>query len=185
MTTLRVVAAAILLMGGVTSARAADAGPIVPGTRLRVFARTRGDKPLAGVLQSFQDDELILTADRDASAVVVPRQEVMRIDRSRGRHSRGRWAFRGAGLGLLAGIALGLARGDTCTGQFVDIITLGTCAARGKAAVGGIVGIPAGALIGLSVPPGERWEHIPLDRVRSAETHRREPHSIVSVSIAF
>jgi len=185
LTTLRVVAAAILLMGGVTSARADDAGPIVPGTRLRVFARTRGDKPLAGVLQSFQDDELILTADGDASAVVVPRQEVMRIDRSGGRHSRGRWAFRGAGLGLLAGIALGLARGDTCTGQFVDIITLGTCTARGKAAVGAIVGIPAGALIGLSVPPGERWEHIPLDRVRSTETHRREPHSIVSVSISF
>lgn len=100
MITLRVAAAALLLMGA-TSSRGDDAGAIAPGTRLRVFARTLGNKPLVGVLQSLRDNELTLAAEGHPSAVVVPRQEVTRIDRSGGRHSRGRWAIRGAGLGLL------------------------------------------------------------------------------------
>ena len=121
-----------------------------------MFARTLGSKPLVGVLQSWQEKELTLAAVGHPSAVVVPRQEVTRIDRSGGRHSRGRRAIRGAGLGLLAGLAIGLAGGNACDGQeIIYIVTAGACSAGTRAAVGAILGVPAGALIGLAVPPGE------------------------------
>ncbi len=184
MITLRVVAAALLLMGA-TSSPGDDADAIAPGTRLRVFARTLGSKPLVGVVQSLRDDALTLAAEGHPSAVVVPRQEVTRIDRSGGRHSRGRWAIRGAGLGLLAGVAIGLAGGNTCTGQLPDILTLGTCSAGTKAAIGALLGVPAGALIGLAVPPGERWESVPLNQVRSTERHPSRLRNIVSLTISF
>ena len=182
MIALRVVAAALLLMGA-TRSRGDDAGAIAPGTRIRVFARTLGSKPLVGVLQSWQEKELTLAAEGRPSAVVVRRQEVTRIDRSGGRHSRGRWAIRGAGLGLLAGVAIGLAVGNSCTGQVIDVITI--CSAGSKAAIGVILGVPAGALIGLTVPPGERWEHVPLNQGRSTETHRSRSRNLVSVTISF
>ena len=185
MITLRVVAAGLLLMGA-TSSPGDEADAIAPGTRLRVFAPTLGRKPLVGVLQSLRDNTLTLAAEGHASAVVVPRQEITRIDRSGGRHSRGRWAIRGAGLGLLAGVAIGLAKGNTCTGfEFVDVLTLGPCSAGTKAAIGGILGAPAGALMGLAVPPGERWEHVPLGQGRSTATHPARLRSIVSVTISF
>ena len=183
MIALRVVAAALLLMGA-TRSPGDDAGAIAPGTRIRVFARTLGSKPLVGVLQSWQEKELFLAAEGHSSAVVVRRQEVTRIDRSGGRHSRGRWAIRGAGLGLLAGVAIGLAGGNTCTG-FDIVMLLGPCSAGGKAAIGAILGVPAGALIGLTVPPGERWEHVPLNQGRSTETHRSRSRNLVSVTISF
>jgi hypothetical protein len=129
---------------------------------------------------------LTLAAEGHASAVVVPRQEITRIDRSGGRHSRGRWAVRGGGLGLLAGVAIGLAKGNTCTGfELFDILTAGTCSAGTKAAIGGILGIPTGALIGLAVPPGERWEHVPLRQGGSAATHPARLRNLVSVTISF
>ena len=183
MITLRVVAAALLLMGA-TRSPGDDSGAIAPGTRIRVFARTLGSKPLVGVLQSWQEKKLFLAAEGHPSAVVVRRQEVTRIDRSGGRHSRGRWAIRGAGLGLLAGVAIGLAGGNTCTGLDI-IVTVGTCSAEGKATIGAILGVPAGALIGLAVPPGERWEHVPLNQGRSTETHRSRSRNLVSVTISF
>jgi hypothetical protein len=182
MITLGVVAAGLLLMGA-TSSPGEDADAIASGTRVRVFARTLGSKPLVGVLQSWQDKELILAAEGHPSAVVVPRQEVTRIDRSGGRHSRGRWAIRGAGLGLLAGVAIGLAVGNSCTGQVIDVITI--CSAGNKAAIGAILGVPAGALIGLAVPPGERWEQVPLRQGRSTATRPASLRNIVSVTISF
>jgi hypothetical protein len=185
MITLRVVAAGLLLMGA-TSSPGDDAAAVAPGTRLRVFAPTLGRKPLVGVLQSLRDDALTLAAEGHPSAVVVPRQEVTRIDRSGGRHSRARWAIRGAGLGLLAGVAIGLAKGNTCTGfELIDIFTLGGCSAKAKAAIGAILGIPAGALVGLAVPPGERWEHVPLHLGLSTATHPARLRNIVSVTISF
>ena len=184
MITLRVVAAGLLLMGA-TSSPGDEAAAIAPGTRLRVFAPTLGGKPMVGVLQSLRDNTLTLAAEGHASAVVVPRQEITRIDRSGGRHSRGRWAVRGAGLGLLAGVAIGLAAGNSCTNELIDVFTLGACSAGPKAAIGAILGVPAGALIGLAVPPGERWEHVPLGQGRSAATHPARLRSIVSVTISF
>jgi hypothetical protein len=181
---LRVVAAGLLLMGA-TSSPGEDADALAPGTRLRVFARTLGSKPLVRVLQSLRANALILAAEGHPSAVAVPRQEVTRIDRSGGRHSRGRWAIRGAGLGLLAGVAIGLAAGDTCTGQFIDVVTLGSCSAGAKAAVGALLGVPAGALIGLAVPPGERWEHVPLHQGRSTAVYPSRLRNVVSVTISF
>jgi hypothetical protein len=35
------------------------------------------------------------------------------------------------------------------------------------------------------VPPGERWEQVPLNQARSTETHRSRLRNIVSVTISF
>jgi len=145
---LRVVAAGLLLMGA-TSSPGEDAAAIAPGTRLRVFARTLGSKPLVGVLQSLRDNALTWRP-RDTRVPYLSRDRRLNASIAAEAAIQGaRWAIR-AGLGLLAGVAIGLARGNTCTGfELVDILMLGTCSAGTKAAIGGILGVPAGALIGL------------------------------------
>ena len=183
MNRLPIAMASVLLMAG-ASLRGDDAGTIAPGTRLRVFAPTLGRQPLVGVLQSFGADELILAAGGPPRVVVVPRQAVTRVDRSGGRHSRGRWTARGAGLGLLAGVAIGLASG-ACADDLTALFTFGTCDRGLKAVLGGILGTPTGALIGFAMPPGERWERVPLNQVRSAVRSPSRPAKAVSVTISF
>lgn len=131
---------------------------------MRVWAPTpplvRQPEPLT----VFQADTLRVRLDRPLSrsdaTIAVSLLQVTRLDVSRGRHSRGRKALGGAIIGLVVGAAIGAASGGDCENS---IACWGP--AEGPV-VGGLFLSGVGALIGVVLPRGERWERIQHVRAR-------------------
>ncbi len=162
----------ILLAVGSASPAIAQSG-LEPGARVRVrhhcemwddagSRRTRErcqeDK---GTLLQVSDASLLLGVGKDATELSVPRDEITRLQVSRGRKGA---AGRGAAIGVLASVIVG------------PIVGIATCAAvnettssNTKCAVGGflVVLVPAAAIgwiLGQSIGV-EDWRDVPLDNV--------------------
>jgi len=77
--------------------------------------------------------------------------------KSTGLHSRGRNAAIGAAIGAAGGGVALAALAGSIGGSDTDVafaVLLG----------GLVVGAPAGALVGVAMPPSERWQEVPLTR---------------------
>jgi len=140
---------------GASGAGAAEPRPLAPGDRIRVEAHGL-KQPVVGQLLSLDADHLrVLTQDRFDSTV-VNRPDITALARSAGRHSRGRGAAIGAGIGIVAAGVTGLALGSDGSGD-------GDVSAGEKALLLAIPLALMGALIGSIPTPGERWEKIPVN----------------------
>jgi hypothetical protein len=147
-----------LLLAVPTGAVLSQAVQLEPGLRVRVWAPTPPLVRQPGRLTAFHADTMHLHLDRPLSrgarGVVVPLAQVTRLDVSRSRHSRARKALGGAIIGLVAGAAIGAASGGDCENTIV-------CYTPGEgAAMGGVLFSGVGALIGVLLPPSERWERV-------------------------
>ena len=147
-----------LLLAVPTGAAVSQAVQLEPGLRVRVWAPTPPLVRQPGRVTAFHADTMRLDLDRPLSrgarGVVVPLGQVTRLDVSRGRHSRGRKALGGAIIGLVVGAAIGAVSGGDCENSIICVTP-----AEGAA----IVGVPfaaVGALIGVLLPPGDRWERV-------------------------
>lgn len=147
-----------LLLAVPTGAALSQAVQLEPGLRVRIWAPTPPLVRQPGRLTAFHADTMQIDLDRPLSrgvaGVVVPLSEVTRLDVSRSRHSRARKALRGAIVGLVIGAAIGAASGGDCEGTMICFTP-----AEGAAMGGGFLSA-AGALIGVLLPPGERWERV-------------------------
>ncbi|MCZ0934775.1 MAG: hypothetical protein OXJ54_06285 [Gemmatimonadetes bacterium] len=125
-----------------------------PGDRVRVTT-DRGSR-LIGQIVEVTEDRFDLSL-RGGQSVSVPRGEILRFERSRGRSSR-------AGLVALGGAVSGAAFGAllSCIFECTDETPL---AAAGGALAGGVVGLGLGALI----RGPERWEIVSVDGGASPE----------------
>jgi hypothetical protein len=159
------------------AAMAGASSQLATGSRVRV--KVAGEKrPVVGSLLAIDERTLTLGID-ERDPRIVPRARIEDLAVSAGRRSRGRGALYGAAIGAAAGALILLATGEDSDG---DMIQLGSGV---SAAAGVIVGAPVGALIGLAVPPGERWEKVPMDRVQ-VSVHPLPGRGVgVSVAVGF
>ena len=97
-------------------------------------------------------DSMTLTVGAESTALSLSDVERLWVSEATGRRSS--YAAKGAGIGLLFGVVLGLALGESCSEErFI-------CYTRGELATGfGAAGAVGGALLGAAMG-GERWREL-------------------------
>ena len=170
--------------------------PVRLGERVRVtghfcqfYSNCLGGQPehRVGTFVAWKSDTLVVQSNGDILA--LPLDSVTRLDVSWGRKTN---TGKGAGIGLvlggLAGAFIGLASHEECVprGWFScigpDFGSEG--AALGGALLGGLGGLVVGALIGSAVKT-DRWEEVPLDRLRVNLAPQRDGRFGVGLSVRF
>jgi hypothetical protein len=115
--------------------------------------------------------------------VTVPARAIERFQVSAGRHSRARGAGIGAGIGVLLGLGLGGLALATCD----DGPDSWECVSAGA----NLIGLPpilgaGGAIVGALLPPSERWEEVPRERLRvTAGPILKRDGAGVAVAVSF
>jgi hypothetical protein len=82
--------------------------PVAAGSRVKILSPVLGDRAQTGNVVSAGADTLVFRQSRDAASVAIPTPNIVKMDLSRGTHTR---KARGALLGLLIGAAAGAAIG--------------------------------------------------------------------------
>ena len=132
---------------------------VVPGARVRVTHPDEGTR--VGTALALTDDLLFVRWADGSDTVGVSLAEVTRLEVSMGRHKYR--ALKCAGMGLVAGAAVGALAGAASYGNSDSFIGKGAFAAGGAFVLGSL-----GGLIGLvsGVVRSETWHELPLDRSR-------------------
>jgi hypothetical protein len=141
-----------------------------PGARVRLTAPSVSGKRLVGTLRNLDDVTLTFLPRGAAETMQVPRSAITGLEVGRGSRRR-KGAIIGAVAGLVSGVALGLATGHDCSEpEFPDVFIglVGGCRGTGRAAVISLAAVPAGALLGFALAPGEKWETVTPGRLRIA-----------------
>jgi len=171
---------AILVLMSFTGAVAQER-PVQPGQRVRVEAPYLGIKRQVAVFEALHGDTLVARAD---TTVRYPLPLVTRIEVSRGRRSDP-WPSAGIGV-LLAAVAGGVVGYDKCYsnepgwGPDPDPPDCTALYVLGAGVAGGVLGWA----IGDKLIKTERWEEVPLDRLRVSLVPRRDGFGL-RASIAF
>ena len=147
--------------------------PVEPGARVRIkygCARTWRDnwtrcQKEHGTLVALTSDSVAVQPAGQLNSLVVPLTSVKQIKVRRGQHSH---PWRGGIVGgLIGGAVMGAANTGYCMGsQCVRKFANGSVA-------GLVVGASVGAVIG-SVIHTDRWEEVPLDRLRVTVAPQRD-----------
>ena len=168
---------AFVLIGifGAAPTESAAQEPLVlePGVRVRVTALDCGLRGRATEFRALRADTLVLDTTE------CPLASVTRFDVSQGQKSH---TLLGAGIGLAAG-ALGAV-------VFCEVVEKGSCELfdddiRLEAALitGAIVGL-AGGIVGNFIKT-DRWEKVPLERLRVSLAPQRDGRFALGLSVRF
>jgi hypothetical protein len=165
----------IAMVVGVGVAQADEPVPVAPGLRVRLTAPSVSGKRLVGTVVALDDATLTLQRQGGQETLQVPRGAMTTTEVSWRRSRKGKGAAIGGLVGLGAAVAIGLAAGEDCSpfqdvgdplGDAVAHFLRSFCYSKGEmAAVAAILTLPAGALLGLAVAPGEKWQPSSLDRL--------------------
>jgi hypothetical protein len=139
------------------------AAQIELGDRVRVHAA--GQRSIIGTLQSLDETALVLKPDGSGDLVTVNRSRMRGVDVSQRRSRKGR----GALIGLVGGVAAGAAVGSLIASDCseVEFLCLYPREARHAYIAVSAIGFGLlGGVLGAVVAPGERWDRVPVDRVR-------------------
>lgn len=160
-------------------AAAATAASEVGHPRIRVTAPSFHGKRLVGVLISLDETTLRIEREEGQPWIAVPRASITRLETSRHRSRKAQ----GAGIGFLFGVAaafvIGQTAGTDCSDRARDdtptyLSFESFCLTRGElTAASAFLMVPAGALLGLLVSPGEKWDVVNADRLRLTVTPGR------------
>ena len=157
----------------------AEEGPRPDGPRVRITSVAIPSGRVVGSLVDLDEDALIIRPVDEGTDIRMTRSSITRLEVSRRRGNRGK----AVGLGVLVGAAaagvLGLATGDDCRQGSIVCFDRGT-----TSAMYGIVAVPVGALVGLAISHGEKWEIASPDRLRVAITPTRGGAAL-RVSVGF
>ncbi|NIM49705.1 MAG: hypothetical protein GTN62_05615 [Gemmatimonadales bacterium] len=192
---LAVVLPAGLAFAPFTSVLAQEESPTIePGARVRIHAGQTADGrygTFVGTITRLDSDSLALRTS-EPSPVVVSLTSLAGLEVSRGRKSH---PWEGATIGLVLGAAtgaiIGFALGDdppcqksgwfACWGEWrftaEEYATMG-------AVVFGAIGILVGRKVGANIET-ERWQQVPLDRLRVSFVPQRGGRFAFAVSVAF
>lgn len=171
-------ALACLVLSTIATARlTAEEVPqdLVLGMRVRVAAPALGPGPLVGAIMALDSKHMTLRVPGRTDPLSLDRANISRIELSVGRRSRGRGALVGAAAGAAAGVLLSLV---TYGGRSEQLFSRGGDAIVSAAALGS-----AGALVGVALPPRERWKGVPLGGPSPAAA--LGSRAAVSLSFAF
>ena len=165
---------------------AQDAPTIEPGARVRVTAPDCGVRRLAITVEELSGDSFTFLGDPTRSSNSINNCSLASVTRLEVRSGRQRRWGRGALIGGIVGGAFGLvgsvgyvADGCTfgCDGQEAAIFASGI-AFFGIGA--GIIGAGIGALI-----KTDRWEEVPLDRLRVNVVPQKDGRFALGLSVSF
>jgi hypothetical protein len=184
-----IIAVALLVPPGTSCAQLPV--QLEPDTRVRV-------KPISGpqavyiVIRVDNDVLVVLRKRYDVlrrrtrhDSVQIPFEAIQRLQLSGGRDPAGTRALRGAGYGALVLGSIGAIAGAVgcsggsgigCSSAVDGAVVLGGL----SASVGGLFG----ALFGLA-SSGERWEEVPLDRLRVSFAPQRDGRFALGLSVSF
>ena len=164
----------ICILGGAPTEIAAQE-PLVfePGVRVRVTALDCGLRRRATEFRALRADTLVLETTE------CPLASVTRLDVSRGQRSN---AKLGAGIGFAAG-ALGTV--VYCkTADVLGCVLFGDDITLELALISGAIGGLAGLLVGHYIKT-ERWEQVPLERLRVSLAPQRDGGFALGFSVRF
>lgn len=162
MRTTRLVASIFLLFSGLLNNLVAqEPAHVIPGARVRMTAPTITTARIVGNVMAINADTIILKRASQFSPLAVPLAAVTKLEVSRSRIPRGKNSLKGAGYGLLAGITIGGIFGAANTDADAPS---GVYVLAGVAFFGSL-GLVTGGVIG-AVSGNERWEQVPLKRLR-------------------
>jgi len=166
-------AAALLLVLSGADAGAGQATRLVPGARVRVAAPPGVPQRSTARIVAVSADTLIL-----ADLGGVPRQSVPLVSIASLEVSRGRTALRDAGIGFLAGAAIGAVIG-AASSRPEDFLGQGAGAVLG-ATLFGATGVVVGVIVGSS---HERWQRVNPSQIGMDMAAPREAGFAVSLSV--
>ncbi len=154
---------------------------VAPGDTVRGTAPSMDVDDSVGTVAALETDTLTVQVEDRADALYVPLADVAKLEVQRGQKSgTGTGALIGGGLGAALGVTVGLV-GCSASNCNLDEGDLTAAVAVVFGAGGALLGAGIGALIGSSIKT-DRWETVPLDRIRVSLT----PHGLgVSASIVF
>jgi hypothetical protein len=147
--------AGLAVLAGSLPATAADEGVVPAGSRVRV-STPKGR--LVGRFVGQQKMTLLLEREKDGrtETLDIPLSDVSRLEVSQGSGGRGKGAMIGVLAGLGAAVAIGLLAGEDCSSRG-DL-----CFDHGSVILGSAaLAVPLGGLVGLAIPPGEKWRPAP------------------------
>ncbi len=153
--------------------------PVETGARVRVTSPELGPGRSVGTCLELSEGHMSFAPEAGASPQSLHVDSLTALDVSRGRKSN---VGKGAAFGFLAGASLGALAGLTMD-QSGPEVTAGQWALMG-AGVGGLVGL----VVGLGVSPlikTERWEEVPLDRLRVSVAPQRDRRLGIGLAVAF
>ena len=163
--------------------------PLEPGARVSISAPDHGVRRLVGTFSGYDSGSIGIKPDNEQSSVWVPLNSVTRLQQSRGRKSNTR---KGALIGSLVGGAFGAAAAAAtykeCVSEswmdcFMQPESAGQAAAWGGL-ITGLLGAGVGALIGASEKT-DRWEEVPVDRLRVSFAPQPDGRFAFGLSVAF
>ena len=140
---------------------------------------------IEGTVQSL-DQKTLMLGRPGQSPILVPRDAISSVDVRRRESKKGL----GVVIGLIAGGGIGYAigaatSGPGCQGGETGFAHLCSLDELGKPA-GAILGVVGGAVLGLIVAPGAKWEkNVPLDHIHVGLGPTRNRGIGLSLSVAF
>jgi hypothetical protein len=172
---LTIVPLVVLGFTSFTSATAQEQPPLEPGQRVRVTAPDLAIHNQAGRFEAVRGDSLVLAGA--VSTMTFPVASITRLEVSRARKSH---TLIGAGIGFVVGALAGAAVGPSA-------IT-GDISKGGARLFGAGIGALGGTVLGLAVgaiSKSDRWEEVPLDRLRVSFAPQADGRFALMVSLAF
>ena len=156
---------------------------VVPGARVRITAPSVADHRLVGTVVTLDADTLKLRSKKQAVLLAIPVSGVAKLDVNTGRK---RNFLKGAAIGAVSvgslGAVIGLGSGDDDPDDFLAF-TAGEKAMINAIYLGGL-GLVMGTLIGAIVKT-EKWESVPVDRIRIGISPQRQGGMMLSASFGF
>lgn len=146
---------------------------VAAGAKVRVSAP---DFKLVGTAAGLEPDTLLMES-RDAR-LAIPLSPLAKLEVHRGRKSN---TGNGALIGFVSGAVIGAAMGAAPCPENAYVCIEGWEGAALGGGVLGAVGAGLGALVG-AVMRTDRWEEVPLDRLRVGLAPQKELGLMVSVS---
>ena len=169
---LSIIPLAVLAVAPLTRITAQEPPPVKVGDRVRVTAAL-GVRELVGTYIAVRGDTLEL--ESEATLLAIPMASVTRLEVVGGRKSG---LVKGGIVGLMVGVGIGVAKVSGC-GSGDDCFDAGLWLSAPPLA-GMLLGGVVGALI-----KTDRWEEVPLDRLRVSVAPQRDGRFGVGMSVRF
>mgnify|MGYP001033206310 CR=1 FL=1 len=162
------------------------------GQRVRV---TTAAERIVGRLVAMDDVSLLLSpaSGRSAEPLAIFRSDVLGLEVSVRPSRRGTGARIGLLAGLVGAVLIGALGGEDCQSpgpntwpNFSRNLKAKMCVSHGEAFfLSALVTLPAGALVGAAIAPGEKWRGVGVDRLAVRPTLPRAGGIGLEVAVAF
>jgi hypothetical protein len=135
---------------------------------------------MEGTYVAVSKDTLLLQTETQTTPSAIPLTSVSRLEVSRGRKSN---VLKGMGIGMLIGAGVGVIGGAAV--DCYDLADFDQSFCTGVGAAGGaLFGLLVGAIAG-AASSGDRWEEVPLDRLRLQVAQQHDGRFKLGLSVAF